>query len=175
MLPQSHQQFRRSVCVGCHKPSQNHQRVTDKLSATIRKQIFSGYSIQNEMLPIGICGSCRALVRRKNPFKKKFDYDELTKKFPRKNVRDGVCQCYICLAGRSKKLMNLKGKPGPKPKAPTKPTKMTICTKCGQETGRGKDHRCTPGKRAQNIVNLGAFLKTSYSILTSLILCYFLS
>ena len=85
MLPQSHQQFRRSVCVGCHKPGQK-RTVTDKFSATIRKQIFSGYSIQNDMLPIGICSSCQSLVRRKNPFKKKFDYDELTKKFPRKNV-----------------------------------------------------------------------------------------
>ena len=128
MLPQTHYQFRRSVCVGCHKPGQK-RTVTENFSVFVRQKIYSGYSIMNEKLPIGLCETCRAKMKSKNDFDNAYDYDQLTKKLSRRNVKDnGICECYICLAGRSKKLMNKRGKLGPKSKTPVKERFQVIFT-----------------------------------------------
>ena len=109
MLPQTHEDFRRSVCVGCHKPGCK-RKVSELLEPLVREKIFSGYSVKNKSLPLGVCQGCsRQLKRDKKFFKMDFDYDVLTRNMSRSDVgEDGRCVCYICSAGRSKKRMNLK-------------------------------------------------------------------
>ena len=153
MLPQSDDEFRRTVCAGCQKPGQK-RTVSENFAAVIRKKLYSGYSTENEALPMGICNTCRNLLSRDKPFQPKFDYDILTKNYSRKNVNNGKCLCDICEAGRSKKLISVKGKPGPKPSSPTKVSSIKLCAKCGQRKGKGLAHKCSPTKKVKSIVAL---------------------
>ena len=73
------------------------------------------------------------------------DYDAL--KVSRQDVQDGVCSCYICAAGRSKKKINLKRKRGrPSTKKQdvsnkvSKPKVIKVCPVCKQKVGKGIRH-----------------------------------
>ena len=97
--------------MGCHKPGCK-RKVSELLEPIVREKIFSGYSVKNKSLPLGVCQGCsRQLKKEKKFFKMDFDYDDLTRKMSRRDVdEDGRCLCYICAAGRSKKKICLKRK-----------------------------------------------------------------
>ena len=147
MLPQSHEDFRRSVCVGCHKPGCK-RKVSELLEPIVREKIFSGYSVKNKSLPLGVCQGCsRQLKKEKKFFKMDFDYDDLTRKMSRRDVdEDGRCLCYICAAGRSKKKICLKRK-----KSQNAPKKINICNKCNQKIGKGISHPCVKSRKVDNL------------------------
>ena len=151
MLPQSHDQFRSTVCVGCHKPGCK-RKINANLEVKVRKKIYPGYSIKNTSLPFGICEGCRRQLDRDDDdfFKQDFDYDELTRNMSRKDVgEDGRCTCYICSAGRSKKLQSFKRQ---KPQKVKK--KINICVKCSQKVGKGLAHPCVKSKKVDNVMKL---------------------
>ena len=49
MLPKTHEEFRKSVCVGCHKPGQ-HRTVSENLAKLVREKIFSGYTTTKKII-----------------------------------------------------------------------------------------------------------------------------
>ena len=67
MLPQSHEDFRRSVCVGCHKPGCK-RKVSELLEPIVREKIFSGYSVKNKSLPLGVCQGCSRQLKKEKKF-----------------------------------------------------------------------------------------------------------
>ena len=145
MKPQSHDDFRASVCLGCHKPGAR-RKVTPKsqLEKKVRNKIFSGYNASDTGLPVGLCGGCeRALYYEDKPFPSLgVNYDTL--KVSRQDMNDGVCRCYICSAGKQKFPMKRKvGRPSLKIKNRRKVSKsdvIRICPVCKQKVGRGIKH-----------------------------------
>ena len=154
MKPKSHDEFRATVCVGCHKPGCE-RRVKDTLEKKVQEKIYSGFSLKDTSMPFGICDACRtALLKEANPiFKIKYE----NQKVKRQDVVDGRCVCYICEAGRCKKKMNLKKKRGPK-SGQKSPNSIKICGTCKQVIGRGIPHpqpcRGSDGRKAGNILAL---------------------
>ena len=157
MKPKSHDEFRASVCVGCHKSGVK-QVVTSAKVQLIQEKVYNGFSKENTAVPYGLCESCRGCLNR-GTFVKKFDYDELIKSIKR-NSNSLKCVCYICEKGRSKKRNVVKKlKPGPKPfianeeiDQVSKPLK--ICRKCNQVIGRGIRHACLKRLQAGNLLHL---------------------
>ena len=147
MKPQTHSDFRESVCLGCHKPGAR-RKVTpkSKLELKVREKIFSGYSAEDTGLPVGLCGGCERALYKDKPFPSLgVNYDAL--KVSRQDVQDGVCRCYICRAGRQKFPKKRKlGRPSLKlpdnsssDKVP-KSKVIKICPTCKQKVGRGIKH-----------------------------------
>ena len=143
MKPQSHEDFRKSVCLGCHKPGAK-RRVTPKFEKKVREKIFSGYSASDPGLPVGLCGGCMAALSKDKPFPSLgVNYDKL--RVSRQDVQGGVCRCYICTAGRQKFPKKRKlGRPSLKnqdiPEKITKSKVIKVCPVCKQKVGRGIRH-----------------------------------
>ena len=158
MLPKSHEESRASLCIGCHKLGSTLRKISPKstLFEKVQQHIYDGFSLENTSLPHMICNGCRNAVR-KGKFKKKFDYDKLTRTMPR-GRNDDRCQCYICQEVRSP--TNMRHLPNNSPqkmaksqnKSKSKPVK--VCPKCKQRIGKGIRHHCTPGKEPKNISKL---------------------
>ena len=154
MLPKTHEEFRRSVCVGCHRSGVDRQ-VTNASIHQVRQKIYSGFS-DIESLPIGLCCRCRHMLKSDQPFYKNFEYDDLVKTFKRTIVKgDGPCPCYICLLGRAKNKTKMKKKK-PGPKTQETPPSVKVCTKCSQEINKGKPHPCIERSKANNLLKLAA-------------------
>ena len=64
--PKSHDEFRASVCVGCHKPGCE-RRVKDTLEKKVQEKIYSGFSLNDTSMPFGICDACRLALKEANP------------------------------------------------------------------------------------------------------------
>ena len=147
MKPQTHNDFRKSVCLGCHKPGARRKvSPKSKLELKVREKIFSGYSAEDMGLPVGLCGGCERAIYKDKPFPSLgVNYDTL--KVSRQDVQDGVCSCYICTAGRSKKKLSLKRKRG-RPSTEnqevsnkvSKPKVIKVCPVCKQKVGKGIRH-----------------------------------
>ena len=143
MKPQSHGDFRESVCLGCHKPGAR-RKVTPKLEKKVREKIFAGYSAADTGLPVGLCGGCERALYKDKPFPSVgVNYDKL--KVSRQDVQDGVCRCYICTAGRQKFPQKRKlGRPNLKdqdiPEKVSKSKVIKVCPVCKQKVGRGIRH-----------------------------------
>ena len=111
MKPKSHDEFRASVCVGCHKSGVTTVVPSAKVKL-IQDVIYNGFSLENSAVPYGLCNSCRNTLNR-GTYVPIFDYDKLTKSIKRSS--SSSCICYICQKGRSKKRIKVKRlKPGPK-------------------------------------------------------------
>ena len=105
MKPKSHDEFRASVCIGCHKSGVK-TVVSPAKVKLVQDVIFNGFSLDYSAVPYGLCDSCRNLLNR-GTYVPKFNYDELTKSIKR-ITNGGMCHCYICKAGRSKKRIKVK-------------------------------------------------------------------
>ena len=157
MKPQSHEDFRASVCIGCHKPGSK-RKVTVNNEQKVQDKIFAGFSLSNTSLPYGLCNGCQRALLKEKPFPDyKINYENL--KVSRKDLKDDKCACYICEAGRNKKTPSLKRRPGPKSnKIKVKNTKIKICSRCKQRIGLGIPHpqpcSVTGGRQADNILKL---------------------
>ena len=46
---------------------------------------------------------------------------------------------------------------------------IKVCSKCGQQIGRGYDHKCSPGKKAQNIVKLANSTEVKEQVASSIL------
>ena len=69
MKPQTHNDFRKSVCLGCHKPGARRKvSPKSKLELKVREKIFSGYSAEDMGLPVGLCGGCERAIYKDKPF-----------------------------------------------------------------------------------------------------------
>ena len=106
-------------------------------------------------------------------FKKKFDYDKLTRTMPR-GQNDDRCQCYICQEVRSDK--NLRHLPNHSPQKRSKfasesnkSKPMKVCPKCKQRVGKGIRHHCTPGKEPTNISKLAKSKDVKEQVASSLL------
>lgn len=174
MLPKSHGECRASLCIGCHKLGSTLRKVSPKstLLEKVQQQIYDGFSLENTSLPNVICDGCRRTVL-KGKFKKKLEYDMLTRMMPR-GQSDERCQCYICQMVSSNK--NLKHLPNHSPqkrlkfaqnKAISKPVK--VCPKCKQHVGKGIRHHCTPGKEPKNISKLAKSKDVKEKVASSLL------
>ena len=170
MLPQTHEDFRRTVCVGCHKPGQK-RTVNQNVAVFVREKIYSGFSLDNKSLPIGICNGCRVTVTTRDKiYDRKFDYDTLTRNMSRHDVQNGRCTCYICSAGRSKKLQSKKKKPGPKYlQSTSKPKTYKICSNCNGHLSRGINHKCWQTNKAKNTVRLAETQGTKEQVASTII------
>ena len=152
-----HSQMRLSVCVGCLKPGCERQ-VTEASLEMVRKNVFSGFTVDSLSLPCGLCHSCRLLLNSSSYIESifpKFDFDDLSKSMKRNPPSQPFCVCYICKAGRSKVFKRKKNKTGPKSdenqEVPHALKTVKVCGKCYQTVGRGIQHSC---KRSDAIDNL---------------------
>ena len=168
MKPKSHEDFRASVCVCCHKAGVE-RVVKDHHIELIRKKVFSGYSLEDFTLPYGLCCSCRHSLISNPNFSVSIDYGSLSKSMKRNESSNDRCDCYICSLGRSKKKTSLKKqKPGPKPKN-GEPSEVIlksikVCPKCSQVIGRGKPHPCQKRLKPSNILKLAGNEKVKEKI-----------
>ena len=156
MKPQSHDDFRASVCVGCYKPGCERKVTEGTLEKKVKEKIYSGFSLKDTSTPFGLCGGCRiALISDSSTI---FNVSYENKKVKRQDVIDGRCVCYICEAGRCKKTTKLKRKRGPKTGKQSPPKNVKICGTCKQVIGRGIPHpqpcRSSDGRKADNILSL---------------------
>ena len=82
MKPKSHEDFRASVCVCCHKAGVE-RVVKDHHIELIRKKVFSGYSLEDFTLPYGLCCGCRHRLISNPNFSVSIDYESLSKSIKR--------------------------------------------------------------------------------------------
>ena len=170
MKQQSHDDFRASVCVGCHKPGCERKVKEGKLEKKVQEKIYSGFSLKDTSLPFGLCDGCRtALITDCSTV---FSISYENKKVKRQDIVDGRCVCYICEAGRSKKKLKLKRKRGPKT-GKQSPQNKKICGICKQVIGRGIPHpqpcRSSDGRKADNILSLAENNNVEQKIASSVI------
>ena len=171
MKPKSHDEFRASVCIGCHKSGVKTVVSPAKIKL-VQDVIFNGFSLDYSAVPYGLCDSCRMLLNRGN-YMPKFNYDALTKSM--KRISNGEkCNCYICTAGRSKKRNKVKKlKPGPKPsngdKEENEAKVVKICSKCKQVVGKGIRHPCLKRNQADNLMNLATDQTTRHQFANKVI------
>ena len=164
MKPKTHDEFRASVCVGCHKSGVTTIVRPEKVKL-IQDEVYNGFSLENTAVPFGLCNSCRGRLNR-GTYVRIFEYDNLTKSIKRSN--GSTCSCYICQKGRSKKRIKVKRlKPGPKTSSGDKinaAKAIKICSKCSQAIGKGIRHKCFKRLKADNLLNLATVDSTRQQI-----------
>ena len=100
MKPQSHREFRESVCLGCLPGTR--RKVTPKLEKKVREKIFAGSSTADTGLPVGLCGGCERALYKDKPFPSLgVNYDKL--KVSRQDVQVLHLHCWKAKVSTEKK------------------------------------------------------------------------
>ena len=155
---QTHEEFRQIVCAFClckaYRPlSENHKNVI--------RELFEKYDKYDDLLPGGICASCKKKITEKfDMTKQKLDYEDLVRQMldrPPITRNSPHCSCKLCEIGSStlkqdlKKAMPQKRARGrPRSTSPLHPPKLR-CDDCWGEIGPGLPHNCGRREKLKNI------------------------
>ena len=183
----SHEENRAKVCAPCGskiivgKQKLNYFYAGVKYEGLIKKFLDKKYNLADERYPVSICGTCRLIlnehesgnVKRTLPKMPKYECILLRKNTRHsldENSGEFVCECFICITGRSKRTTESEvGKGHKRPLsveinasnglfwAPPARLKVNeeksvasqseervikLCSKCYQMIGKGINHNC---------------------------------
>ena len=171
------------------------RKIGERENHLIEQFVNSSFDMDNVVYPIGLCSTCgNNLSVRENSadtskLPKMLNYERIIlPRSLRNSNQDIICNCNICLTGRSKaknkrisseiidELTGLYGSAdvaGLPNKEPVKKarTSITVCEKCRQEIGLGIGHNCKIACSSTNIVDQVTSLpvKQQEQVISSLI------
>lgn len=165
-VPLTHVQHCTKLCVGCLRKVPLRQ-LSEVQKAAVARHIFDEYIKYFEILPHGICNTCRAYIGKPGTdtrfavnsakYKEVVDSFNMMPKATRSNPEpDKACTCAFCALGRTKfhqgPATSKRGRPresSPNPRERAEATLM--CSWCLQKVGPGIPHPCTRKERQANV------------------------
>ena len=124
----SHSENRSLVCIICFNKGKNVISISEEVHRLINNHAIYGYSLDDERLPSGICGTCRLTLMEydKGIFKrplKLYDHSKIAIRYQtRTQTERSKCTCVVCKISSGKSadggtLKTKRGRPSASPKA----------------------------------------------------------
>ena len=185
------------VCAPCGKKVTVNQirKISERENHLIQQFVNSSFDMDNAVYPIGLCSTCRNYLSvaqnsgDTSKLPKMLNYERIIlPRILRNSNQDTICNCNICLTGRSKaknkrissetidELTGLYGSadvavlPNKEPVKKAR-TSITVCEKCRQEIGLGIGHNCKIACSSTNMVDQVTYLpvKQQEQVISSLL------
>ena len=162
--PATHEENRNRVCIVCFEKAK--YDVTNVIVERIKKYFIENYSLDDSVLPKGICSKCRNDLLEISQGKKDItvlpDTHDFSSLFPFVRLTATrqdpfpVCHCQMCDVARCKGTDVPKRKPGRPSSLEQKPfiprqSIVKICTSCYSTINRGLSHSCNVSTLRNNV------------------------
>ena len=151
--PKTHDDCRKCVCFGCRTKAD--RMLTSNQVLYVISNCFPSFDTYKGYLPIGICGTCRAIISLNGVFPT-WDYFSVINELKNRTFTRTGCNCSICkiakVVGRSS--IGQRVSSPPQPPRPDPPIDF-VCRKCyGTVTTTPEEHNqyCTPAAKMANLM-----------------------